>query len=323
MPPSLSIKPSFRQSRKLAVRLIAVLVASILLAACAAATPAPTQDPAEQQTMDALQAQVAEIENKSATQDAEVDAMVSTATQSAIKAATAAVNQTATTEARSARSTATAETNATGTQVARVTATAQAVTLTTLLDALYADHNQANIDALNQFLNTAPPEIGPHDGNIRHDPSNEFVETWGSGNFFEDFVLRVEFVTPYASASNPWDFAVFFRSTGGNSQFRLTVTSAGFWTLDEWQGDINRLANRNSGSIRVSSQADVPMTLLLVVRQNRGLFFVDSRYIGLMDVSHKIASGDLFLGIGAYSGDEQSGSYTEFNGFSVWRVPSP
>ena len=240
---------------------------------------------------------------------------MTTSTAEAEATATAEVQAKATATAR-AQATATAQAMATATAQAKATATARAMATATA---------QARATATVQAILTTVSAIrgrvvyGPAGGRLKHNAEDDYVKLRSSEVKLRNFICQVTFYNPYSMSERSWDYGIFFRDTGGNKQYRLSIRSDGYWALHfvedpTWDtitsGVLSNLDTSPSGK----------NTLRIVVKDTQGFLFVNDRYIDTLDVSRKQEPGDVLVATGIWKGNEITGKTTRYEGFTVWSL---
>ena len=134
--------------------------------------------------------------------------------------------------------------------------------------------------------------------------------------------MSATFLNPYSGDLATWDYGFCLQDDRDRDAGRfgyLVVTSGGRWSL--------RWRDRSTGNTtEVSSDAlagpDVSAggrnVLELAVFGEIGLFFVNGKFVTMLDVSDMAGYGDVSVITGAFMDHEVSGSITRFRDFEVW-----
>ncbi len=160
---------------------------------------------------------------------------------------------------------------------------------------------------------------GPENGRLLHD-NDAFIETVYADVAPADFVMQVEMVNPYGTATGSWDFGLIFRQSDVDDEMRLVVRSDGLWNLnDRTPGTDNFLQDGD-----VSEWLDLASTgsnlFELIAIGEQGYFFLNGEFISELDLSSRINPGDIALGTGFYGVNERSGEVTAYNNFGLWEA---
>ena len=78
-------------------------------------------------------------------------------------------------------------------------------------------------------------DFGPTNGDLFHDPSDNFIKTEYTGVSISDMVIESTFVNPSSSSSNSWDYGFILRKDrwGDDAPFLVfVVTSARRWEVN-------------------------------------------------------------------------------------------
>ena len=161
--------------------------------------------------------------------------------------------------------------------------------------------------------------FGPINGELRHDPNDEFIEAESANVSMSDMVVSATFVNPYSAASNGWDYGFIIRDEGGSGHdTHIVVTSNRHWIVN-WRsngrnpdtsqkiasGRINEFDTRIGGSNR----------LWLLAAGNRGMLFINGEFISMLDLSAHTGTGDIAISTGNFTGNEVDGAVTKFEDF--------
>ena len=173
---------------------------------------------------------------------------------------------------------------------------------------------------------TPPPgagyDFGPSNGELRHNPSDNFIETEYARASFSDMVIEATFVNPYGASSNSWDYGFFMRydSTKDDPPFlQFVVSSNRSWAvLTGSDAPYDRLGG---GTVRnLNTGAGGRNHLMVVAIGARGWFFVNGDYVASVNLSSLTWQGDVAVITGAYSGDEVAGAVTRYEGFKGYEL---
>ncbi len=185
------------------------------------------------------------------------------------------------------------------------------------------DSAQATIQAYEKqtsaFSMSGEPLIGPVSGELIHDQS-DYVISSSAEVSLKNLIIEATFTNPYGSNENAWDYGFFFRDTGGDHQYRLSVNSDATWSFD-YVDDPN-WNNLDNGSLTgLDTSATGKNVVRLVVINDRALFYLNENFIATLDTSAKQTAGDVYIVTAAYSGNEIVGRSTQYTDFSIWPLP--
>ena len=161
--------------------------------------------------------------------------------------------------------------------------------------------------------------FGPINGELRHDPNDEFIEAESANVSMSDMVVSATFVNPYSAASNGWDYGFIIRDEGGSGHdTHIVVTSNRHWIVN-WRSD-GRDANTRqeiaSGRIKeFDTRAGGSNKLWILAAGNRGLLFINGEFISMLDLSAHTGPGNIAVTTGNYRGNEVAGAVTRFEDF--------
>lgn len=245
-------------------------------------------------------------------------AEVARSTQSARTTATAQI-QTAT-AIQAEHNTATAQVKISATQAAQMTVTSVAQEKATEQAILASTQKaQASATAMVRDVRSMVDKTvllwGPVDGELEHH-EDDYVSTFYSDIEAENFVIAAKFTNPYSPSVGSWDYGFFFRHTGGNQQYRLTIFSDKKWVLTLSDGEErNNIASGNIENLNTSNNTS--NTVELIVQGRAAYLFVNDVFISELDLSEKVEPGSILIATGIYNGDEINGKTTKFDDFSV------
>ena len=174
--------------------------------------------------------------------------------------------------------------------------------------------------ALAECNRTGEACFGPVDGDLIHGPGDSLVVSSEADVSVADFVATVTFVNPYAAEDGSWDYGFFFRDTGRNMQFRIVVTSRGRYSF---RYGVEESA-RSSGDVpSLDVSAGAANALVLIVQGGTAHLLVNGEYIGEpLDISSELRAGDVSVVTGTFTGNEQKGAVTRYEGFTIWELES-
>ena len=166
--------------------------------------------------------------------------------------------------------------------------------------------------------------FGPINGELRHDPSDGFIETEYANVSMSNMIVSATFVNPYSASFNSWDYGFIIRDsgTGASGRFiKVVVTSRGRWELSWREGRSSESQTITEGTLgRFDTGAGGQNALRIVAFGERGLLFVNGEFISSLDLSKVTGAGDVAVITGAYEDDEVAGAVTRFENFQSSRL---
>ena len=167
-------------------------------------------------------------------------------------------------------------------------------------------------------------DFGPTSGELRHDPSDNAIETQYANVSIADMIVEATFVNPYSAASNKWDYGFIFRDQGNDSTgsfIQVVVTSDRRWYLAWRETPIADNQRVGGGTITTfDTSAGGRNHLRVVAIKERGWLFVNGEFVSILDLSDVTGAGDVAVITGAFTGDEVAGAVTRFENFRGHRL---
>ena len=159
-------------------------------------------------------------------------------------------------------------------------------------------------------------DFGPTSGELRHDPSDNAIETEYANVSIADMMVEATFVNPYSAASNGWDYGFIFRREHTGLQVQVLVTSDRRWYL-AWRETSNADNQRVGGGTldTFNTGAGSRNHLRVVAIKERGWLFVNGEFVSSLDLSAVTGAGDIAVITGAFTGNEVAGAVTRFENF--------
>ena len=165
-------------------------------------------------------------------------------------------------------------------------------------------------------------DFGPMNGDLFHDPSDNFIKTDYADVTISDMVVEATFVNPYAASSNAWSYGFFLRydTTDVDPPFmQFVVSSSKRWAVVT--GSDAPYQQIGGGTVsNLNIAAGGRNHLMIVAIEERGWLFVNGDYVASVDLSSLIPKGDIAVITGAYSGDEVAGAVTRYEGFKGYEL---
>ena len=159
-------------------------------------------------------------------------------------------------------------------------------------------------------------DFGPTSGELRHDPSDNAIETQYANVSIADMIVDATFVNPYSAASNKWDYGFIFRQEHTGPAIHFVVTSDRRWYL-AWRETSDADNQRVGGGTipTFDTSAGGRNHLRVVAIKERGWIFVNSEFVSALDLSDVTGAGDVAVITGAFTGDVVAGAVTRFENF--------
>ena len=165
-------------------------------------------------------------------------------------------------------------------------------------------------------------DFGPTNGELRHDPSINFIKTEYAGASFSDMVVEATFVNPYSASSNSWDYGFFVRydRTDDDPPFlQFVVSSNRSWAVKTGAGP--PYLSLGGGTVStLNTGAGSRNHLMVMAIGTRGWFFVNGEHVASVDLSSVSWKGDVAVITGAFAGDEVAGAVTRYEGFKGYEL---
>ncbi len=171
-------------------------------------------------------------------------------------------------------------------------------------------------------------DFGPMNGELRHDPFDNFIKTEYASASISDMVVEATFVNPYSASSNSWDYGFILRDDNWDDDapfLRFGVSSNQRWAVYSGAGapyeriGAGTVTNLNRGSGGRNH-------LMVVALGARGWLFVNGEHVVSVDLSTANWEGDVAVITGAYTGNEVAGAvtrYEEFKGYEIKKRYGP
>ncbi len=161
--------------------------------------------------------------------------------------------------------------------------------------------------------------FGPADGTLLHE-TNNLIKSDYADISIQNFLLQATFVAPYETAVAGWDFGVTFRQQAANDELRLVVRSDGAWNLNNRSSDDDNFIQEGDLSNSLTLGKGSTNSILILAVDETGYFFLNGEFIESLDLSSKLAEGDIGLGTGYYTNNQVDGESTDYESFAVWPI---
>ena len=161
--------------------------------------------------------------------------------------------------------------------------------------------------------------FGPVDGELRHDPSDEFIKTEYADVSVADMIVTATFVNPYSASSNSWDYGFILRTNRNSPFIQIVVSSDKRWAVKT--GTNAPYQEVGGGTLKTfNTQASGRNNVWVAAIGERGLLFVNGEFISALNLRDVTGAGDVAIITGAYTGNEVAGEVTRYEGFSIGRL---
>jgi len=177
---------------------------------------------------------------------------------------------------------------------------------------------EATRQALAQAEASAAAAVfGPLSGSLPHE-DDDTIESVYADVSLGNFVAQATVLNPYAAAEGGWDFGLIFRQTAVDEELRLVIRSDGSWSLNNRSSDTDSFVQDGEVGDYLEEEENGRNTILLIANEGSGYFFLNGQFVDVLNLSERTDFGDLALGTGFYSSDEQDGAVTNYESFGVW-----
>ena len=165
-------------------------------------------------------------------------------------------------------------------------------------------------------------DFGPINGELRHDPFDNFIKTEYAGASFSDLFVEATFVNPYSASSNSWDYGFILRDDNWDDDapfLQFVVSSNRGWAVSSGSGaPYERIGAGTVGNL--DTRVGARNHLMVVTIGERGWFFVNGDFVAIADLKTVAHSGDVAVITGAYAGDEVAGAVSRYEGFKGYEL---
>ena len=165
-------------------------------------------------------------------------------------------------------------------------------------------------------------DFGPTNGNLRHNPSDNFIETEYAGVSLSDMVIEATFVNPYAASSNSWDYGFIVRDDSwvDDAPFlQFIVSSSRGWAVSAGSGaPYERIGAGTLGNL--DTRAGGQNHLMVVIIGGPRMVLVNGDFVAIVDLKTVTHAGDVAVITGAYTGNEIAGAVTRYEGFKGYEL---
>jgi len=178
--------------------------------------------------------------------------------------------------------------------------------------------NQAMASILAPLGINATPKLiyGPVSGNLIHDPGDGYIESDGPDDEIKNFLVQVEFFTPFSSIQGDWDYGIGFRDIGTNNDYRIILFSDKTFSFER---GIDTIFEGKAQGMKVGEGES--NLIQLVAMDAQGWLFVNGTQVATLNLSALPDPGYVWVGTGMYTDDEIAGESTRYSDFTIWELP--
>ena len=124
-----------------------------------------------------------------------------------------------------------------------------------------------------------------------------------------NFIISADFGVPYSESVGDWSVGFIFRNPTRNNLSHVSVTRDGIYShYERHDGENTRLDSGYASTWNRNVGGENKITL--VVAEDRGWLFVNSKYVADLDVSGADEGGSLEVATGIFTGHEVAGETT-------------
>jgi pSer/pThr/pTyr-binding forkhead associated (FHA) protein len=178
------------------------------------------------------------------------------------------------------------------------------------------------IDSYRDLVATAlagEPIFGPSSGWLGHGDGSKLVYHLKDLSLM-NFVATMDLQVPYQDPDHAWDGGIFFRIRDKNDEFRLVISSDGSYFISSRVGTATEMLA--SGSLEAINLAEGGVNhFVLVVADDRAVFFLNDVYVTDADLSDRMTAGDLAVVTNVQEGHFKPWSETYYEHFYVYALP--
>ena len=165
---------------------------------------------------------------------------------------------------------------------------------------------------------------GPRNGNMGHDPDDEFIEEQESSTSLADGIIEARFSNPYASWQGDWSNGFIIRDSGDGEFHAIVVEEDGYWNhrLRTRDADASQeLATQYSNLISTTTNGSNHIRIIAI--GDEGWLFINDTYIDKLDLSGWTESGQVSAVTNYFTGDGIAGYSSRFEDFTIWSADGP
>lgn len=170
---------------------------------------------------------------------------------------------------------------------------------------------------------------GPVSGQISNANGTE-IAAQGARVDVQNFYVTARFYNPYSITEGKWSYGFLFRNTNYNEQYRIVLDSSGSWALYLAQGTVpdksiqsgvfsgvNWDTLEKGSSVNFNTAPDGFNDIVVHAYNGSGYLYVNNQFVANLNLSGKIAKGDVSIATNMYKNYNIPGRFTRFENFSV------
>lgn len=137
-----------------------------------------------------------------------------------------------------------------------------------------------------------------------------------AGVSVRDFKAEATFTALPGFINDKNSFALYFRQTSDNEQYRVAVRST-YWHLSNVHlGDFIRV---NTGNLSMKWNDSSPKRITVYAIGDTGYFYLNGYFIMKLDLTNRQDAGDVCISASEFTGDTY-GQLSTFEDFKVWEL---
>jgi hypothetical protein len=176
-----------------------------------------------------------------------------------------------------------------------------------------AEHDATMLKAFLNAVDGSEPEFLPAENTL---VMQEQQVSYISGlSAVQDFVVHIEFDSPYTPDETGWDVGFFFRF-GGEGHYRFVVNSVGRWAFSI--GTEEPLLRGEVDTVNFAEGES--NTLDIVAVDNVGYAAINGDYVGTLDLSEIVKAGSLDFGTSFFENNYVEGAELPYRDFTIWSL---
>ncbi len=170
------------------------------------------------------------------------------------------------------------------------------------------------------YIWSQEPDFGPVSGELEH-LDDGFIESFTADVLLTNFVADAVFVNPYAGTdTQSWDIGFSFRRQETGDQYWIIADSTLYWSLVDRSDDEDTfLVEGDTDLLNLGTGEQNRLTF--IAWNDRGHFLVNDQLVDTVDLSDRVASGDMGVVTAFFIENELPGSITGYEDFVVWPLP--
>lgn len=170
------------------------------------------------------------------------------------------------------------------------------------------------------YIWSQEPDFGPVGGELEH-LDDGFIESFTADVLLTNFVADAVFVNPYAGTeAQSWDIGFSFRRQENSDQYWVIADSTAYWSLvDRSDDEDSFLIEGNTDLLNLGDNEKNRLTF--IAWNERGYFLINDQLVDTLDLSDRVASGDIAVVTAFFIENEVPGSITGYEDFLVWPLP--